>query len=95
VDFSAAVRTHAGVNVVLSIEVGAEPGETTVHETGSTLTFVGEGEGTLGGTVLRAGRSVAARWIGSGRRTGRLRFLLRTRTVGSYTIPVRFVLTAP
>ena len=96
VEFSAAVRTHAGANVVLSIEVGAEPGGRSHDEPASTLTFVGEGEGALlEGTVARTSPFVAARWIGSGRRIGRLKFLLRARTPGSYTVPLRFVLTAP
>jgi hypothetical protein len=96
IDFSAAARTVAGMDVVLSIEpvtAFADSGE--LDAAASTLTFVGEGEGTRGGTLVGGTSSVAARWTGSGHRTGRLVFALRTRASGSYTVPVRFVLSAP
>lgn len=95
VDFSAAARTHAGADVMLSIEVlrASGGGDETAGESG--LTFAGEGEGTLAGEVAPDGPSVAARWNGSGRRHGRLVFTLRAPTAGSYTVPVRFVLAAP
>jgi hypothetical protein len=38
---------------------------------------------------------VAGRWIGSGLRTGRLTFALRSAVAGTYSLPVRFVLSAP
>ena len=95
VDFSAAARTHAGADVVLSIEIprAIEDGEKQVAE--ARLTFAGEGVGTRDGAIATAAPSVAARWIGSGRRSGRLVFTLRARAAGAYTVPVRFMLAAP
>ena len=95
VDFSAAVRTHAGADVMLSIEVLHASGGGGEMAAESGLTFAGEGEGTLAGEVAPDGPSVAARWNGSGRRNGRLVFTLRAPTAGTYTVPVRFVLAAP
>lgn len=88
VDFSAAVRTQAGADVMLSVELAD------VDRAG-LVTFRGDGEGTRAGTARAHAASVAARWIGSGRRAGRLTFALSGRGRGSYTIPVRFVLAAP
>jgi hypothetical protein len=95
VDFSAAARTHAGADVMLSIEVlhPSGGGDEMAGEFG--LTFAGEGEGTLAGDVAADGPSVAARWNGSGRRAGRLVFTLRAPAAGAYTVPVRFVLATP
>ena len=96
VDFSAAARTHRDADVVFSIELARDIGASVgLYETGSTLIFSGEGDGTLSGVMGMTGSSVAARWTGSGRRTGRLVFALRTLAAGSYAVPVRFVLTAP
>jgi hypothetical protein len=65
VDFVASIRTHAGAEVVLTVEgVSAQP-------------------------------TVVGRWVGSGQRTGRISFALRGAGAGTYTLPVRFVLTAP
>ena len=96
VDFSAAARTHAGADVVLSIEVPhGIADEAGVGGDQRDLSFVGHGEGTYGGAMRAAAPSVAARWVGSGRRTGRLVFTLRARAAGAYRLPVRFVLAAP
>ena len=96
VDFSAAARTFAGGEVVLSVEPTRSldgPGGAADIESG--LTFTGEGEGTLGGVVRGDAPAVAGRWIGSGTRTGRLLFTLRAAAPGNYSVPVRFVLSAP
>jgi hypothetical protein len=96
VDFSAAARTQAGAEVVLSVEPvrGAEgPGGAADVE--SSITFTGEGDGALGGTVATAGGTLAGRWIGSGLRNGRLLFSLRAAAPGTYTVAMRFVLSAP
>jgi hypothetical protein len=94
VDFSAAARTHSGSDVVLSVEpvngVGGPHGAAA-----SSLNFVGEGEGTSSGTLCDASATVAGRWVGSGLRTGRLVFSLRATASGTYTLPLRFVLSAP
>jgi hypothetical protein len=61
----------------------------------ATVAFSGDGGGTQSGLLGTADPVVAGRWTGSGRRTGRLRFSLNTDTVGAYSLPVRFVLSAP
>jgi hypothetical protein len=96
VDFSAAARTNGDADVVLSVGLarGIDEGDG-LSATGSSLIFSGAGDGTLSGVLGATGSSVAARWTGSGRRTGRLLFVLRARAAGSYAVPVRFVLTAP
>ncbi len=96
IDFLAAARTQAGAEVVLSVEPlrGLEdPGGAAGVE--SSMTFAGEGDGTLGGVVASAGPTVAGQWVGSGRRAGRLLFSLRAGATGAYTVPIRFVLSAP
>lgn len=94
-DFSAAIRTRSGAEVVLSVEQLRSlqgPGAADVE---SSLTFAGEGEGTLPGILDSKGLAVAGRWAGSGRRAGRLVFSLRASAAGHYTVPVRFVLSTP
>ncbi|MEX1127570.1 MAG: hypothetical protein WD227_10610 [Vicinamibacterales bacterium] len=96
VDFSAAARTQAGAEVVLSVEreqAVSGPGGAADVET--SITFTGEGNGTMAGTVEGGSPAIAGRWTGSGRRTGRLIFSLRAGASGSYTLPVRFVLSSP
>jgi hypothetical protein len=96
VDFSAAARTAAGAQVVLSVEPVQEmQGPSGPSEFGASLTFSGIGEGTLAGTVAPSSLTPAGRWTGSGLRHGRLVFALRASISGSYSIPVRFVLSAP
>ena len=92
VDFLAAARTHAGSPVVLSIEPDHEA---TSEGALSSLTFNGEGAGTTSGTVRAEAPTVAGQWIGSGVRRGRLVFALRSSTLGTHIVPIRFVLTAP
>lgn len=96
VDFSAAARTQAGAEVVLSVEpVRSVEGPGGAADVESSMTFAGEGDGTLGGVISAAGPTVAGRWIGSGLRSGRLLFALRAAASGTYTIPMRFILSAP
>src|SRR5262245_4452055 len=90
VDFSARARTAGNAQVVLSVEPLHEvPGPS------SALTFSGVGEGTLSGAVVPSGFTVAGRWMGSGLRQGTLVFALRASAPGKYSVPVRFVLSAP
>jgi len=104
VDFSARARTAAAAQVLLSIEPLQEeagphgPALSSVEgpsDTQTALTFSGVGEGTLSGAVAPSGLTVAGRWTGSGLRHGTLVFALRATAPGKYTIPVRFVLSAP
>lgn len=92
VDFSAAARTHAGGEVMLLIEPlgGIDDGAEGI----AAMTFAGEGQGTGRGALAVGGLTPVARWTGSGLRTGRLTFTLRA-AAGRYTVPVRFLLTAP
>jgi hypothetical protein len=96
VDFSAGARTRQGGEVVLTVEpqrAAAGPGGAADVET--ALTFAGEGDATLSGTLLPMSPSVAGRWSGSGLRTGRVMFALRASASGNYRVPVRFVLSTP
>lgn len=104
VAFSARARTAGSAQVVLSVEPLQEvsgphgPALSSVEgplDTQSALTFSGVGEGTLSGAVTASGPTVAGRWIGSGLRHGTLVFALRATAPGKYSIPVRFVLSAP
>ena len=87
VDFVAGIRTHAGAEVVLTVEAA--------EVNGAAVTFSGAGAGTTQGTMVTSRPIVAGRWVGSGRRTGRIVFELRAPVAGRYTLPVRFVLSAP
>lgn len=96
VDFDARARTFAIGEVVLVVEpLRGLDGPGGAADVEAAVTFSGEGDGTLAGTLQPAAATVAGRWRGSGRRSGRLVFTLHTGTPGSYRIPVRFVLTAP
>jgi hypothetical protein len=92
VDFSAAARTARDGELVLSVEAAG------VNPDGAPelpVTFVGQGDGTRSGTLHATRTSVAARWTGSGLRTGSLIFSVRVAAPGQYIVPVRFVLSTP
>ena len=96
VEFIAAARTPVGGEVVLTVEpetwlVG--PGG--AADVDAAVTFEGDAEGTHDGQLQPRTPSVAGRWVGSGRRDGRLFFTLHTAAPGSYLLPVRFVLSTP
>ena len=91
VDFVAAIRAQAGAEVVLTVEV---LGEALVTE-GARLTFAGEGDTAISGALMAPRPAIAGRWIGSGRRSGRIAFALHTSVPGTHTLPVRLVLSAP
>ncbi|HEX5473679.1 MAG TPA: hypothetical protein VFX12_03370 [Vicinamibacterales bacterium] len=96
VDFSAAARTAAGEEIVLTVEAlrGIDgPGGAADVETG--VSYEGEGAGTLSGTMNPAAPSVVARWHGSGIHDGHLTFTLHTSAAGHYAVPVRFVISTP
>ena len=91
VDFIAGVRTHAGAEVVLTVEAAAMPagrGE-------SRLTFSGNGDGVLAGALGPTQSAIVGRWVGSGRRAGRIAFALQAPSAGTYSVPLRFVLSVP
>ncbi len=96
VDFSAKARTGATAEVVLSVEpVGALHGPGGAATAHSSVTFEGVGQGMVAGRLTPVTPVVAGRWTGSGARSGRVVFALRASAAGRYTLPVRFVLTAP
>ena len=96
VEFSAGTRTQSGAQVVLSVEpIRGVEGPGGAGDVETSVSFSGQGEGTLGGLLRGTGPTVAGRWIGSGMRHGRLVFALQADASGTYTVPVRFVLSAP
>ena len=92
VDFVAAVRTQAGAEVVMTVEADTAQVRLTAD---TRLTFSDDSDATVNGALTMLDPAVAARWIGSGRRTGRIAFALHGAATGTYTIPVRFVLSVP
>jgi hypothetical protein len=95
-DFSAGARMPAGCDVVLTVE----PLDTIdriggAARAGADLTFRGEGDGMLAGSIAAAQGTVVGRWQGSGLREGRVIFTLRANAAGSYSLPVRIVLSTP
>ena len=96
VDFVAGARTQPGGEVVLTVEtVRSLEGPGGAADVDASISLAGSGEGTLDGATLSSGPVVAGRWTGSGRRSGRLSFTLRAAAPGTYTLPVRFILSAP
>jgi hypothetical protein len=96
VEFTAGARMASGSAVVLTVEPwqGLDgPGGAADVET--ALSFVGEGDGMLAGSVAMAESTIVGRWQGSGRREGRVIFKLRANAAGNYVLPVRFVLSTP
>lgn len=95
-DFTAGARTPAGSDVVLTIEperaLGGPGGAADVE---SDLRFTGEGQGMLAGSIAHGYSTVVGRWQGSGLRQGRVLFTLRASAAGSYSLPVRVVLSTP
>ena len=95
-EFTAASRTPAGSDIVLTVEPerGLEgPGGAADVE--SDLRFTGEGGGMLAGSVAIGQSTIVGRWQGSGLREGRVIFTLRASAAGSYSLPVRVVLSTP
>jgi hypothetical protein len=96
VDFAAKARTGATSEVVLCVEpLRAADGLAGITNVEAAVTFEGQGEGMLGGRIAAARPVMVGRWIGSGRRHGRVVFVLRAAAAGTYVLPVRFILSAP
>jgi len=97
VEFSAAARTRAGGEIVLTIEPDGEVAGPLGGPAAAdaAVGFVGEGPGALSGELLPAAPALAGRWAGSGARSGRLTFTLRAAAPGIYTVPIRIVLSTP
>ena len=95
VEFSAGIRAAAGVETLLVVEpLTAVQGPGGAADVEVLLRFDGVGSGITTGE-LGVARAPAARWTGSGLHTGRLVFRLTSRVPGAYSLPVRFVLSAP
>jgi hypothetical protein len=88
-DFVAAARTAPGGEVRLIAEVDSLPGEAGPAGPEALILLEGGADGAVADDVDPAAPTLAARWIGSGRRTGRLVFWLRAASPGTYAIPVK------
>jgi hypothetical protein len=95
-EFTAGARMPAGSDVVLSVEpLRAIEGPGGAADVESSLTFTGEGSGMLAGSIAAAESTAVGRWQGSGRREGRVIFTLRANAAGTYSLPLRLVLSTP
>ena len=95
VEFTARARTQAAGDVVLTVELlRAIEGPGGAADVDVDLSFSGEGAGTRVGSVSGE-PTIVGRWTGAGSHTGRVSFALRAGVRGAYTVPLRFVLTAP
>jgi hypothetical protein len=96
VDFSAAARTRQSGEVLLPVErAGALSGPGGAADVETSLTVSIRGDGGPAGALDLSAPIVAGRWVGSGKRMGQLAFSLRSTVPGVYSVPVRFVLSAP
>jgi hypothetical protein len=94
VNFVAGVRTQSGAEVILTIET--VPGVNAPRGSADPVVrFSAAADGAFDTAVSAAYPVVVRRWTGSGRRTGTIAFALRAPQTGVYTVPVRFILTAP
>jgi hypothetical protein len=97
VEYLASARTHTGGDVVLTVEAqrGLEGIVGGPSNDAVAIEFAGSGLGAANG-VLHSVPEIAARWQGSGRRTGRLTFTMRGQgPLSGAIIPLRFVLSTP
>ncbi len=97
IEYVAAARTHNSGEVVLTVEALAGldtlPGSGNLSET--AIEFEGSASGAMAG-VLSTSPEVAARWVGSGIRSGRLTFTVRGAGPQHTTaVPLRFVISTP
>jgi hypothetical protein len=94
IEFIASSRTREGGEVLLATDaVRGTPAD--MQEEDAVLTFRGHGHGLTVGALNGPGTAIVGRWIGSGRRSGRVAFVLRARRAGTYTVPIRLVLSCP
>jgi hypothetical protein len=95
VDFSAGARVASGADVVLTVEPLRQlEGPGGAADVEASIVFDGDGDGLVRGR-LDNGPAVAGRWQGSGLRQGRVWFTIRANAAGTYTVPLRFVLSTP
>jgi hypothetical protein len=96
VEFEARARTWTGGEVILTVQALREIDQLGGQGGGGVVVeFAGTDPGVLSG-VVRNTPQVAARWMGSGVRQGRLTFTARTETgLQGGVLPLRFVLSLP
>jgi hypothetical protein len=85
VEYSAAARTRADGEVTLVMRVSGDVAP------GVVLSISGGSDGVAVGEVASRQDVAAARWTGSGLRTGRITVALSARP-GTYDVPVTFLL---
>ena len=96
IEFTAGARMPSGSDVVLTVEpLRGLDGPGGAADVDTDISFSGEGDGLTAGALSSAAHAVVGRWQGSGLRTGRVVFTLRANAAGSYSLPVRFVLSTP
>jgi hypothetical protein len=96
IEFTAGARMPSGSDVVLTVEpLRGLHGPGGAADVETDLSFSGEGDGLTAGSLSSSAHAVVGRWQGSGLRTGRVVFKLRADAAGSYSMPVRFVLSTP
>jgi hypothetical protein len=96
IDFSAGVRVRSGADVVMTIEsLRPLAGPDGAADVETSIAFDGNGDGLVSGRLDPESPSVAGRWRGSGLRLGRLSLPIRTNAAGTYTLPIRIVLSTP
>ena len=96
VSFTAGARTASGADIVLTVEsVRGVMGPGGAADAETALSFSGDGDGLVNGSLSPGGPAIVGQWRGSGLREGRVVFTLRADGTGTYSVPVRFVLSAP
>lgn len=96
IDFTAGARTASEGEIMLSVEpLRGLAGPGGAADVDATITVAGEGEGLLPTRIDSTQTTIVGHWHGSGLRQGRLVFTLNAPTAGSYSMPVRFVLSTP
>lgn len=99
IEFRAAARTASDGEVILTVESLAPMSSLTgggAGDSATTIAFEGSGDGAQSGALSHARPETAARWVGSGLRTGRLTFTVRGPvSPHGATLPLRFLLAAP
>ena len=88
VTFSAAARTRADGEVLLTVE---RIDDTSAGE----LNFASTAEGSAEGAFVHGKPAVAGRWVGSGHRRGTVTLSGSVSNEPTVDVPLRFLLTAP
>ena len=96
VTYRAGARTRDGGEVLLTVEpAGGVVGPGGAADAETHLSIAAAGGDVLAGGALGGAPRVAGRWSGSGLRSGAIVFRLQGGAAGRYSVPVRFVLSAP